>query len=446
MTLSPWAGIAIVVTALLGMLALLRTLRSRFGLHPELTRKMAHVGIGLASLSYPWLFREAWPVVLLGALAVSTLLALRLIPAVRDSVGGVVNGVNRSSAGDLYFPIAATGLFLLSRGDPVLYSIPILTLATADAVAALVGVFYGQFKFEGAEGKKSLEGSAAFVLVAFLATHVPLLLWTSVGRAESLLIGLTFGLLVMILEAVAWRGLDNLFIPFGGFLLLRAFLALDATALVARLLVTLALLVLVVTMRRRRTLTDAAVLAGVLIGYVAWSVGGWRWLVPPLVLFLLYTLLWPRTYQLRERPHDVTAVLSVTGCGMLWLLLATVLGKPELYYPYTLTFAANLAFIGIGWLRDYRRRESVWHAIIVSAMMAWAALLIPYVLAVGATRTTLSHAALAILPLLVGGVAYVLAIPRRPHTAPSRDFPWTRQAMLGLGASALGWALVSLRA
>jgi phytol kinase len=163
------------------------------------------------------------------------------------------------------------------------------------------------------------------------------------------------------------------------------------------------------------------------------------------VLFLLYTLLWPRTYQLRERPHDVTAVLSVTGCGMLWLLLATALDAPELYYPYTLTFAANLAFIGIGWLRDYRRRDTVWHAILVSAVMAWVALLVPYLLAVGATRTALSQAAIAILPLLLGGVAYVVAIPRRPHTAPSRDFPWTRQAMLGLGASALGWGLVSLR-
>jgi phytol kinase len=439
-SIAPWPAIALVVTALLGMLAALRALRVRHSLHPELTRKLAHVGIGLASLSYPWLFREAWPVVLLGALGVLTLLALRHVPMLRGSVGAVVNGVNRSSAGDLYFPIAATGLFLLARGDRVLYSIPILTLALADAVAALVGVFYGHFKYEGAEGEgqKSLEGSAAFLLVAFLATHVPLLLGTDVGRAESLLIGLTVGVLVMILEAVAWRGLDNLFIPFGGFLLLRAFLALDATALVARLAATLAMLGLVLALRRRRTLTDAAVLAGVLIGYVAWSVGGWRWLVPPLVLFLLYTLLWPRSSQIRERPHDVTAVLSVTGCGVLWLLLATVLARPGLYFPYTLAFAANLVFIGINWLRDYRRAPA-WRAVLPSAVVAWAAFTLPYLAVTGAAPPAALHAAIALGALLLAGVAYVLVIPRRHHAEPSRDFPWTRQALLGLGASVAGW-------
>lgn len=434
---SPWVGIAAVVVGLLGMLAGLRVVRARFGLHPELTRKMAHVGIGLASLSYPWLFHERWPVLVLGGLAVMTLLALRYVPALRGSVGAVVNGVNRSSAGDLYFPIAATGLFLLSGGDRVLYSIPILTLALADAVAALVGVFYGHFKYEGAEGKKSLEGSVAFFLVAFLATHVPLLLGTSVGRAESLLIGLTFGVLVMILEAVAWRGLDNLFIPFGGFLLLRAFLLLDATALVLRLAVTLAMLGLVLAMRRQRTLTDAAVLAGVLVGYVAWSVGGWRWLVPPLVLFLLYTLLWPRSSQVRERPHDVTAVLSVTGCGVLWLLLATVLARPGLYFPYTLAFAANLVFIGINWLRDYRR-DPVWRAVLASAAVAWLAFMLPYRAVTGAARPTATHLGLALAAMILAGVAYVVLIPRRHHAEPSRDFPWGRQALLGLGASMVG--------
>ena len=68
-------------------------------------------------------------------------------------------------------------------------------------------------------------------------------------------------------------------------------------------------------MRRRRTLDDYALVAGVLVGYVAWSAGGWRWLVPPCVLFAAYTVLWPRRAQLRERPHDMIAVFSVTATG-----------------------------------------------------------------------------------------------------------------------------------
>ena len=440
---SPWLGIAIVVAALVAMLAALRVVRARWPLHPELLRKMAHVGLGLATLSFPFLFRAAWPVVLLGAVAVSTLLALRYVPALRAQVGGVVHGVDRASLGDLYFPVAATGLFVLARGDRILYAVPILTLAFADAVAALVGVRYGQHRFAGADGAKSLEGSVAFFLVAFLATHLPLLLLTDVGRAESVLIGLTFGVLVMLLEAVAWRGLDNLFIPFGGFLLLRTSLALGAAALAERFVVTLALLVLVLAMRRRRTLTDSAMLAGVLVGYVAWSVGGWRWLVPPAVLLFAYTIAWPRQRQIRERPHDVFSLFSVTSCGVLWLLLAVVRVRPDFYFPYTLTFAANLCFIGITWWRDFRRHASRWRAALASAAVAWAILLAPYVLVSGASARAVRDAAWALVALAAGAAAFTVAVPD-VHGRANRDFPWARQALLGLGASALGLALVGL--
>jgi phytol kinase len=443
---SAWIGIAILVAALLSMLALLRVASRRYGLHPELSRKLAHVGLGLATLTFPWLFDETWPVLLVAGLAVATLVSLRHVPALRSSVGGVVNGVDRASFGDLYFPIAGAGLFVLARGDKLLFSVPILTLAFADAVAALIGVAYGQYRYDDAEGgKKSLEGSIAFFLVAFLATHIPVLLFSSVGRAESLLIGLTFGMLVMLLEAVAWRGLDNLFIPFGGFLLLKAFLALDAAALVARLAVTTFLIVLVVAMRKRRTLSDSAVLAGVLIGYIAWSVGGWQWLVPPLILFVAYTVLWPRAAYLRDRPHDMIAVFSVTGCGILWLLLASVLREPALYYAYTLSFAANLCFIGISWWRQYRRHTARWRGVALSALSAWLTFFVPYVLVLSSRSTSLRpvliDALVALAPLILSGAALLVVVPHRPNR-PLTEFPWARQALLSLAASGLGLAAV----
>ena len=438
---NPWLGIAVLVTALLAMLIGLRAVRARFDLHPELMRKMAHVGLGLATLSFPWLFRSRWPVIVVGVLATSTLLALRFVPKLRASVGGVVHGVHRSSGGDLYFPIAATGLFLLANGNWVLYVLPMLTLTVADAVAALIGVAYGRHAYGTTGEMKSVEGSLAFFIVAFMATGVPLLLFTDTGRIEAVLIGLTFGALVMLLEAIAWRGLDNLFIPFGGFLLLRAFLALEAPALLARLIATTVLLVLVIVLRRRRTLDDYALVAGVLVGYVAWSAGGWRWLVPPLVLFAAYTVLWPRRAQLRERPHDMVAVFSVTATGMLWLLLSMMLRRSDLYYPYTLAYSANLCFIGITWYRNVRRSASLVEAVTVSAIVAWAAFFAPYLAVVGLTRATALAASLALVPLLMAGFSFSFAVPdirRRP----SDEYPWATQALVGLGSSALGLAIL----
>lgn len=438
---NPWLGIAVLVAILLAMLAVLRAVRDRFAPHPELMRKMAHVGLGLTVLTFPWLFQSPWPVVVMGVLAIGTLLALRFVPRLRATVGGVVHGVHRSSGGDLYFPIAATGLFLLAEGNWVLYTVPMLTLTLADAVAAVIGVAYGRHAYGTTSTKKTVEGSIAFFVVAFLATAAPLLV-AAVPRDKAILIGLTFGVLVMLLEAVAWRGLDNLFIPFGGFLLLRAYLGLDETALLARFLATVGLLVLVLFLRRRRTLDDFALGAGVLIGYVAWAAGGWRWLIPPCVLFAAYTVLWPRRAQLRERPHDITAVFSVTATGILWLLLAIVFQRPELYYSYTLAYAANLCFIGITWYRNFRRPDAAIEGIAASALVAWAAFFAPYVIVVGLTRTTVLPAVLAIVPLLVAGVVFTLVIPhirRRPST----DYPWASQALVGLASSAMGLILLA---
>jgi hypothetical protein len=171
--------------------------------------------------------------------------------------------------------------------------------------------------------------------LAFFSVHVPLLLLSEVGRAETLLIALILGLLVMLLEAIAWRGLDNLFIPLGGYLLLRTHLEMDVVALLTRLGITIVLVVLTLTWRKRTTLNDSAVLGATLVGYLSWSIGGWRWLLPPLIVFLCYPLLMRRidpelpaidrqkmpwlppaeTYGW-VRVHNIYAVLSVAAAGL----------------------------------------------------------------------------------------------------------------------------------
>lgn len=438
-----WIGVAAIVVLLLAMLGGLKLLRARSSAHPEVLRKLAHVGLGLATLSFPWLFTDLWPVLLLCGMAVALLLSLRYVPPLRDRFGSVVHGVARSSRGDLYFPIAAAALFVLSEGSKILFTIPLLTLAFADATAAVIGVHYGRTHYTTSEGHKSLEGSIAFFTVAFLTTHIPLLLFTATGRAESLLIGLMFGMLVMLMEAVAWRGLDNLFIPFGGFLLLTAYLPMDARALATRLVATVLLLALVLVLRKHRTLSDTGVAAGVLIGYVAWSTGGWTWLVPPLVVFLSYTLLYPRARQLRERPHDIVTVFAVASSGLVWLLAASVERDERLYYPYTVAFAANLCFIGITWFRNERPALERAAAVGGSGVIAWALLFVPYLLILRDVRAQSAAVLLALLWIAASGVAYWQLVPHHPHEA-AVPHPWLRQATIGFVASA--FALASLLA
>ena len=135
-------------------------------------------------------------------------------------------------------------MFLLSAGDPTLFCIPVLILTLPDTAAALVGRRYGRLRYQSFGSTKSAAGSLAFLVVAFPAIYIPLVLFAGAGLGEAFLISLTLSLLLMLIEAVAARGLDNLFLPLGAFFLLRLYLRLEAHKLAAHLGVAIFLSIL----------------------------------------------------------------------------------------------------------------------------------------------------------------------------------------------------------
>ena len=93
-------------------------------------------------------------------------------------------------------------------------------------------------------------------MATFLCTAVPLHAWGGVGMVESLLIGQLLALVVALLEASAWRGLDNLFVPIGGYFVLRALMPLDVEMLVVRLFGTIGLTILLLLAQQRVIVVD----------------------------------------------------------------------------------------------------------------------------------------------------------------------------------------------
>jgi phytol kinase len=339
-TLLAMLTIAIALAALYGALMLLRQRA-----HPELVRKLLHVGIGLIVLSFPALFDRNWPVLVLAGGTALLLLYVKLRPALRDSIGGVIDGVHRPSLGEIYYPIAIGTLWVLSHGQWILFIIPMLVLTLADALAALVGVGWGKVRYSTTDGSKSIEGSLAFFLVAFLSVHVPLLLFTDVGRAETLLIAVIIGLLVMLMEAIAWRGLDNLFVPLGTFALLSLYIDKTPHELLIRVAATMALVVFVFAWRARTSLDDSALIASAFFGYLAWMLGGVLWLLPPMALFLTHCMIWPRGPA--GRCHSVRSILAKTSAGLRCLLALVATHRTWLILPFAVSFAAHLAMTGI---------------------------------------------------------------------------------------------------
>ena len=446
-----WLAVTGVLAALLALFAALGAWQRLGNPHPELVRKSAHVGMGLVTLSFPWLFAQPLPVWVLCAGSIAMLAAMRWWRPLRPSLGGVMGRVERDGGGEFYFAFSVALVFWLSCrfASPsrvnLFFAVPMLILTLADAVGALVGVRYGQARYVAGDGYKSVEGSLAFFLVAFFSAHVPLLLWTSTGRAESLLIGLLLGLLVMLLEAVCGYGTDNFFVPLASFVALRIYLHLDLTALAMRLAILTSLTLFMVVWRRRTYLDDSAPLAAALVLYLSWSLGGWMWLLGPGTLLVFYTLLCTDAWKgCRDRArHNVDAVACVSSAGFGWLFAAWSTGWGKtLLFPFTLTFAAHAGIIALAHLREGNRRPAGSRVIAEAAGIAGGLVLLPYVLIAGrGVQITGWH-------LLVGWMAVFAATTAfarwQDHLddCPT-DLPrWLRQGLLCAMASLAGWYVV----
>jgi phytol kinase len=436
-TLPPLAAVAAFLIAFLLLLAAVIVHRRVWSPHPEITRKMVHAGSGLLTLSFPFLFREMWPVLLLTAASAIVIAALKFTPAVQRRLGRVVDDVDRSTLGELYFPAAVAIVFWLARGQsPLLFCIPMLVLTLADATGALIGLRYGLSRFTG--GHKTLEGSLAFALVAFFCVHVPLLLWSETGRLETLLIAATLALLVMLLEGTAWQGLDNLFLPIGGYFLLHAYLPLTAAELAPRFVVTVGLVLAVLVSRRSTTLVDDSLLAGAFLCYVTWAVAGWRWLVPPAILFVGYAWFSPRTIENSRRIHSVAAVLAIWVIAIVWLALSQTLDQPALVYPFTLVFACHMAIFGLSRQASLETTRPLARLGVLAVFRAWALIFVPFLAVEGVTLPHLMLAGAAAACIAIAVAAFASAEPDMRNTTLNLS-RWTRQALSGAAGSAAGW-------
>jgi phytol kinase len=207
-------GILVVGLLCLAVLGLAEGLRAFLLVEAEKTRKLVHVGIGLVAATFPWLFRSAWPVVVLAAAFAALLGAARLSGRLAS-----VHGIERDSLGTLCFPLAVALLFALCFARPAIYRASILVLAVGDAAAALCGRTWGRHLYDVGGGTKSLEGSAALLVVAFgivLAAGPAL----APGATAQVAAALAVAIAATLLEAVASRGTDNLVVPCGVALLL----------------------------------------------------------------------------------------------------------------------------------------------------------------------------------------------------------------------------------
>lgn len=340
-----------------GVLLVISSILRRTGVaSPEVARKIVHVGMGMICLSFPTLGVSTTSVMLLAVLATAALLILRLTKA-SNPLSSALFSIDRSSSGELLFPIAVAWVYAASDGNWLLYVIPVLVLTLSDAAGALIGTRYGAGKYQSSDGTKSVEGSVSFFLVTFLAIHIPLLLGSATGRAECLLIALVIGAFATAVEGMSGKGTDNLLVPIGTFFLLDRYLPMDSTALVMRGAALIVILFLLLTTRKSTSLNGGALLAALLYGFGALHLGG---IVPLASLLLMFGIHVVSTTPLKRRGdvaiirHSTNHILALALPCLGWLLVqrSGVIPEPWGHVGFAITAAVQAGLLHTStWLR-----------------------------------------------------------------------------------------------
>lgn len=385
----------------------------------EWTRKFVHMGGGVVSGTFPWLFAHQWPVLVIAVVAVTGLALGR-----RHDLLPSVTAVERRSRGEVWFPVGVYLLFVVARHSPVYWLIALSTLVLSDTAAALIGRAYGRFAYVVGDDRKSLEGSVVFLVATFLAVHGVLLLGTDIDRVASVLVAAQIALLVTSFEAISMRGNDNLVVPLGTYYLLLKMADKPAESIALQLASQVALLaVTAVIAWRTRLLTFSGAVAAHLALYAAYSLGGPAWTFAPLGALAGYLVLDARyggAHGVPHGGHQVRAIYYTSIVGVLTIFadnsFATLLplyetlrfGHP--FQPlFVGAFAAPLAIIAWEMFETVpvARRRPVLERGAKAVGLAALAVLVPGLAVLGphATFETLTIAAL--VPVL-GLVAHVL--------------------------------------
>lgn len=435
-TINPWLAMLLVIAILVSLLQVLSTLAKHYPGHEELVRKTLHVTMGMVTMTFPWLFSQVWPVVLL-SIASSSLIGFIKYSRI-EGWKQVVCAKGRESIGEICFPLAVGLTFVLADGNALLYLLPMAILTFADAASAIVGQKFGKRLFTTNGGSKSVEGSLAFSFVAFIAGLVSA--WKLLpddGLFSALCIALVLAILSMMFEAICWKGLDNLLIPLGALIVLKTHLQLSPEQLLIHLGILLLVSGLIAKTRGRSTLDGSGLIGTSLFSYFSLCVGGPLWALMPFTLFLSYKLLLPTRFRGLKNRHSAVGVLAVASVGMLWLSLAHRDNSQIYLFPYALTFASNAAIISIAHMRCTGFSWKKINAVAIAVAKSWALICLP--LAILHPDREIVAATFLLAPWCIAAPTLLFYFANTRHiksfTRPTR---WIKQAAFAAIGSCMG--------
>lgn len=206
------ASIAVGGGCIIAALIVVEVLSRWTGMGSEASRKLAHLIAGLIVVCLP-LFMPVAAVAVLAAAFIPLMLLSR-----RFSLLPSIHNAERRTLGEVYYPLGVLlAAILFSR--PLLFAFGVAAMAISDAVAGIVGVRYGRHPYSMLGARKTVEGSAGF-LIATVPLAIAALIAGGAGIGEAVALALVLAIVLTLIESAFGWGLDNTVLPaVGAFLL-----------------------------------------------------------------------------------------------------------------------------------------------------------------------------------------------------------------------------------
>jgi len=192
------------------MIGIAEGLRKWRGYSVDFTRKFIHIAVGMWAYGTVLLFeRRAFAII-----PPLSFVAINAFSYWQGTFKAMETG-EKGKLGTIYFPISFAALIWLLWGHPHLVVASLMPMTWGDALAAVLGLRFGQRSYTIMGSTRSFEGSAVMFLTSWVATLIPLLLLapSPLGVPVVLTAAAVTALGAALIEALSPWGIDNLTVP-----------------------------------------------------------------------------------------------------------------------------------------------------------------------------------------------------------------------------------------
>ena len=185
---------------------------------PKTSRKFLHAMIGNLPFIIPFFTANVYPALVAAPFILVTFIASPVSPfkKINRKLRGLAHITEEGHhLGLIFYAISYTALALFFASKPHIIAAGILPMAYGDSAASFIGEKHGRTKYK-LLARKSLEGSAAMLLVSFLSVSASLAFFSmlySLPLLNWIIPALAVASVTTLAEALSPRGSDNLTVP-----------------------------------------------------------------------------------------------------------------------------------------------------------------------------------------------------------------------------------------